>query len=503
MAIVKLNPLQSLDKQMAKASSYREWSDLARRHDEQSGMARWKSREQSYDYDYDEISMRLQRLRQLIGRRDIHGLLFTLNEGIHGNMGGMGNPKLYTQAKFGTKDLIDDYIAALAESVERIIQDDAIIPVEEKLDFLHRASHCFGRSALMLSGAGNFCHFHVGVARTLLEENLLPTVISGSSAGALIASCLGTKSDTELLDLLKTENYFPTLEPLANAGKGKKLFSKNSWIDLDYLEDALELFIEDLTFAEAFELTGRAINVSVSPQEEHQTPRLLNAITSPNVLIRSAVRASCAIPGAFPAVSLEAKAENGDRIPYLPSRKWIDGSIVGDLPAKRLARLYGVNHFIVSQANPLVIWAKNDPKTEHGFRASAMRFITAATKEGFNSGYRVSKRQLKRFSSLHYAANMLFSILNQQYSGDINIFPTFRLYDPRNILKRLTLKEAVRLDQNGMQATWPKIEMIRNCMRLSTVLDEGLALFGNDYNNSAVPKVSYKQQKARPSKSAA
>ena len=201
---------------------------------------------------------------------------FTLNEGIHGNMGGMGNARLYARAKFGTKDLINDYIDALAESIERIIQDDSVIPLEEKLDFLHRASHCFGRSALMLSGAGSFCYFHVGVVRTLLEENLIPNVISGSSAGALIAGCLGTRSDRELLELLKIENYFPSTDPSESAPgiEARKLFGSQSWVDLDYLEDALELFIDDLTFAEAFKQTGRAINVSVSPQEEHQTPRL-------------------------------------------------------------------------------------------------------------------------------------------------------------------------------------------------------------------------------------
>ena len=36
--------------------------------------------------------------------------------------------------------------------------------------------------------------------------------------------------------------------------------------------------------------------------ERDQKSRLLNAIASPNVLIRSAVMASCAIPGVFPPV---------------------------------------------------------------------------------------------------------------------------------------------------------------------------------------------------------
>ena len=94
-----------------------------------------------------------------------------------------------------------------------------------------------------------------------------------------------------------------------------------------------------MTFGEAFEHTGRKINISVSPSEVHQSSRLLNAVTSPNVCIREAVMASCAVPGVFPAVTLMAKNARGERLPYVASRKWVDGSIADDLPAKRLARL--------------------------------------------------------------------------------------------------------------------------------------------------------------------
>ena len=55
-----------------------------------------------------------------------------------------------------------------------------------------------------------------------------------------------------------------------------------------------------------------------------------------------------------------AKNTRGERLPYVASRKWVDGSIADDLPAKRLARLYGVNHFITSQTNPVVLWAIRD-----------------------------------------------------------------------------------------------------------------------------------------------
>ena len=40
---------------------------------------------------------------------------------------------------------------------------------------------------------------------------------------------------------------------------------------------------------------------------------------------------------------------------YLPAELWIDGSMLSDVPAQRVGRLHNVNHFIVSQTNPLVL----------------------------------------------------------------------------------------------------------------------------------------------------
>ena len=100
MTIVDLKSVSSLEKRMAHAQSYEAWVELAKQHDELTGMESWRFREQSDDYDYHEISMRLHRLKQLLGRNDHVGLLFALNEGIHGNMGGMGNPILYNKSQF-------------------------------------------------------------------------------------------------------------------------------------------------------------------------------------------------------------------------------------------------------------------------------------------------------------------------------------------------------------------------------------------------------------------
>jgi predicted acylesterase/phospholipase RssA len=43
----------------------------------------------------------------------------------------------------------------------------------------------------------------------------------------------------------------------------------------------------------------------ISPTRSHQKPRLLNHLTSPDVLIARASLACCEIPGVFPPVALD------------------------------------------------------------------------------------------------------------------------------------------------------------------------------------------------------
>ena len=151
--------------------------------DSHKGLDRWRRQDHSSQYDYVSIRTRLDRLRSLKARHDQRGLLYTLNEGIHGNMGGMGRAGLYGHALSGTKHLIEDYIGEIVDTLEQLAgEDSGDISVEEKLDFFRRASHCFGHSAFMMSGSGSLLFFHVGVTRALLEADLLPTVMSGSSA---------------------------------------------------------------------------------------------------------------------------------------------------------------------------------------------------------------------------------------------------------------------------------------------------------------------------------
>ena len=453
-----------LRKSLKSATTYHEWKDAARAYDEYTKQDLWRRKDYSTQYDYVSIRTRLDRLRSLKARHDTRGMLFTLNEGIHGNMGGMGRAGLYGRSKLGTKHLVEDYIEEIVHTLEHLADEDSgDISPEEKLDFFRRASHCFGHSAFMMSGSGSLLFFHVGVVKALAEEGLLPSVMSGSSGGAIVGTILCTHTDEELPDLLNPEFFLDRI-PQNSTQSGVAHVSE--------LEESLAQFIPDLTFEQAFARTGRAMNVSVAPAETHQTSRLLNATTSPSVLMRSAVLASAAVPGIFPPVTLQALDSHGERKNYLPSRKWVDGSVSDDLPAKRLARLYGVNHYIVSQTNPHVLPFVTDghrKQTPAGLIENAAR---RSAREWFNAMTLLLDRADKKNGAVTQATSLLRSVINQDYVGDINILPDYKLINPLTILNFPGEKQMKKLIASGERCTWPKLEMIRQQTRISRVLRE-------------------------------
>jgi TAG lipase/steryl ester hydrolase/phospholipase A2/LPA acyltransferase len=460
------NGTVSLDR----ATSYAGWKAAALAHDDRSGAAAWRHEERSRRYDYQAIRKRYDQIRASKQAGDPHALLFYLNEGIHGNMGGMGRPTLYNRAKFGTKDLVTNYIGELASALELVAQaGESEIPLLEKLEFFRRASHCFGRSALMLSGGGALGPFHLGVAKALLEQQLLPTVISGASAGSFVAAILGTHTDGELRALFEGQTLTTAFGEMSETSAADA--RGNRQLAIDDVREAVAMMVPDLTFQEAFERTGRKINIPVSPAEVHQTSRLMNAVTSPNVFIRETVLASCAIPGVFPAVTLAAKNRDGQRQLYVPSRKWVDGSISDDLPAKRIARLYGVNHFMTSQINPVVLWAIRDTGFDESLLGRVFDIYQSAGRELLRATWPFAMRLIKDQYPLNVYARMAYSVAVQDYTADINIIPRQRFWDPRKLLSILTPEETRELILEGERSTWPKIEMIRNCTLVGRTLD--------------------------------
>ena len=475
--------LKLRQKEMDTADNYREWRVAAILHDEASGMDEWKDEDETNIYDYASIGARLNNLKRLRAAKDDHGLLFALNEGIHGNMGGMGRAALYNHARYSTKRLVVEYVDEIVDALEYLagLESDEL-SFEDRIEFFRRASHCYGRSALMLSGGGMLGFFHLGVVKSLVEQDLLPSVISGASAGSLVAGALGAHSREELRQFFDPKSL--KMEAQSEADWINRIFGTHP-LDANDLKATVERLIPDLTFQQAYEKTGIRINISVAPAEEHQTSRLLNATTSPNVCIRSAVMASCAVPGVFPSVVLQALNAKGEKQDYLPLRRWIDGSLTDDMPAKRLSRLYGVNHYIASQTNPVVLLLVSDPKTQNNMGSLIWQIGERTMKEWIRFGHSVTKRYVKDLPRFNLVTNTLASVFTQEYTADINILPRYRLFDPRKLLSPLSDKQLMVLLREGERSSWPKLEKIRNCTKISKKLDQIVM----DYEHEALKRL--------------
>ncbi len=462
----------SINRAMKEADSYEQWADYAKLHDEVTGRDKWRKFEQSERYDFAAIRSRLNELRLLRERGDNHELLFALHEGIHGNLGGMGKPTLFGHAKFGTKNLIEDYVEELALALEHLASPAADdIDLNERIEFFHRASDCFGHAAFMMSGSGSLLFFHVGVAKCLLEQDLLPRVISGSSGGALVSAMIGTRSRTDALTLLDAEQLF------ALGGDGIPAINREMGsikpLPPEELDEYLNNAIPDLTFEEAMAISGREISLSIAPAEPQESSRLLNAITTPNVYVREAAKASAALPGVYPPVVLAAKNVHGVRRPYLPNSRWVDGSLSQDLPAKRLTRLYGVNYFIVSQTNPIAMPFVNANKGSGSLYSKLFDINLQGFKLASNAWFSLLEKPLAMASTqLYNLAKTGNGLIQQNYTGDINIIPASRALNPITALAQPSLERAARLIREGERATWPLIERIRTTTRVSRLLEK-------------------------------
>lgn len=456
-------PTLSADAELVRASDYAAWSKAALAADVKSGMQAWRDSDESRHFDYKAIRGRLEKLRKLSAAGDVKGLLFVLNEGIHGNIDGMGAERLYQKARFGTKKLIEAYVAEVVAALDKIAASRSI-PREEKRDFFRRAQHCYGRSALLLSGSGSFLFFHVGVVKALWEQGVLPNILAGSSGGSIVAAIVCTRKDADIGPFLDSKR-------LANPARDPEM----KRLAPDEVRDRLAELIPDLTFQEAYEISGRHLNVSVAPAEKYQNGRLLNAITAPNVLIREAVLASCAVPGVFPPVMLMARDEDGNRVAYQPDRRWVDGSVTHDIPTKRLERLYGVNHHIVSQANPLALPFATDTRKQMAPIEAIQHASIATFKAWLNANMVIFQKPLELVPPLNSLANMARSVINQEYTGDINIIRPPKFWSPTKILSDLAQDDIDELIDTGQRTAWPKVEMVRTQTAISRALDAILA----------------------------
>ena len=227
--------------------------------------------------------------------------------------------------------------------------------IETKLEFFSETRQSYGRTALLLSGGATFGKFHFGLLSALYEQDLLPRIVCGSSVGSLVAAVMCCRPYSDIPTILNPDNIFdvPMLKKLVNSSFGVifNTLTRRKLLCHETLKQCIYRHSGDLTFKEIYDKFGWNLNITVTDFSMNQQSRLLNYLTTPNIMVWSAVIASCSIPGLFGSIDLYQKLPDGTQIPYDPSSSrmmFIDGSVASDLPMQRISELFNVNTYIVS-----------------------------------------------------------------------------------------------------------------------------------------------------------
>lgn len=483
--------IEKITEEKQLAISYDEWCRAGLRLDELTEVTKWKQEVESNLYDYELVRALTLKMREARVSEDYSQLLYIVRSTWVRNLGNMGNVNLYRHSHQGTKFLVDEYMTESQLALEALLSssdfDESYL-----LGILQQTRRNIGRTALMLSGGGTFGLFHIGVLATLFELDLLPRVISGSSAGAIVASIVSVHHKDEIPQLLdrvldmefnifKDDNEKSESENFLI--KISRFLKNGTWFDNKHLVHTMVSFLGDLTFREAYNRTGRILNITVSPASLFEQPRLLNNLTAPNVLIWSAVCASCSLPGIFPSSPLyEKDPKTGEAREWggSSSVKFVDGSVDNDLPISRLSEMFNVDHVIACQVNVHIFpFLKLSLSCVGGDIEDE---FSARLKQGLSTVYKFMANEaihaLELGCEFAVAKNILTklrSVLSQQYSGDVTILPEmsqiFRLPELlANPSKGFLLRETV----SGARATWPKISIIQNHCGQEFALDKAI-----------------------------
>lgn len=501
-----------LTKLMAHARSFQERQTIAGELDKIQGKDRWREDAASGLYLYERVMNKTQVYKRLHLENDVMGLMFALRAGLLRKHWGLGNPRLYSVSHVGTKHVIEEYLDTIVQSMNTVLRatgtDDETkeeLSIDNKLAFFSETRHAFGRSALLLSGGGALGFYHAGVVKALNENHLLPNVIAGASAGSIVAGIVGVRTDEEVAEFFSDthldlaflsvnitqkdyDQFTPAIVPVLEKVLPRFVFhpvrdvlvlanryvAKGYLLDGNVLRDALRKNIGEYTFREAYDRTGRIINMTVTPTKSDDYPHLLNYLTAPNVLIWSASLASCAIPLVFPPVELLSKDKYGNTVPYYrEGLKWSDGSIECDLPMERLSELFNVNHFVVSQVN--IHYKVVSGHTAFGFgqTGSLLSFLK-----------KQMKAYIKNIAELGLNTNVLkfldiglIPLITQKYEGDITVCPTDEysmLYLLRTSLANPTKDSFQQIIASGERASWPHISRVRTMCRIEFALERAV-----------------------------
>ncbi|TGO65275.1 hypothetical protein BCON_0003g00690 [Botryotinia convoluta] len=489
------------------AHTYEEWEEAAFQLDVLLGNDLWRQNPTSKYYDYRLIHERLQSIIIAREEGDILQLVNLLRSGLVRNLGNISAPRLFNRAFAGTKLLIEDYITQVAQAVADVTQlpttpgadgnNGAVMGFssQAKLDLLHDTRQAFGRSTLVLQGGAIFGLCHLGVVKALFNRGLLPRIVTGTATGALIAALVGIHTEDELPKFLNGES----IDLSAFAGKERGLQGTSGWwdtltrrvnrfyregyfLDVKVLEECVRANVGDLTFEEAYNKTKRVLNITVATSGKGGVPNLLNYLTAPNLIWSAALASNASTPSLYgSSVTLKCKdLLTGTIIPWSAAadatfHPWTHASYTDrDSPLSRIAELFNVNHFIVSQARPyLVPFLQSDM---HG----PSRLYTRGGRTSLTGGLlrlitMEIHHRLQQLDSLQLLPLSIRRFLVDEHipAASVTLVPVLSAGDFIRLLETPTQDSLDYWTLRGEKSVWPAVGALKVRCAVETELDRG------------------------------
>jgi len=466
------------------ANSYEEWKRVSLQLDQITGRDKWKTEDRSSKYDWKRVQRKVEDLQRTRDSGDVHCIIESLLPCMTKNFAGTMNLELYWRCHVGTKSLIEQYYHEVQLSLQWLKQSAARDENREEIfRFLEAAQLNYGNSALVLSGGAANGHYHIGLIRALFRQNLLPNVISGTSAGAIIGSAIASRTREETEQILEdlASGFAAALIDgpfkLSYYERFLNLFRTGFVYDHKHVFDHLSWWTGHSTFRQCFERSGRHFNVSAS-YDTHQGSLqqfIFNHIATPDVNLTHAVAASCCIPKLFPPVGIRRNRDED-------KPTFVDGSIASDLPVEYVKELFGVNFAIVSQVNPHITPFFFNSRGETGSPS-----LSRPWSGGWRGGFLLAlielwlKEDLKKNCQLLYKFKLVPKIFGvnwvyvfiQRNEGDVTIVPKVRLSDYIHLVDNLDSVETLTDKVKHMETrAFEKLTYIEHRMRIENSLTD-------------------------------
>ncbi|KAF9114016.1 hypothetical protein BGX27_000282 [Mortierella sp. AM989] len=499
--ILDRNIIERMTNELAHSESFDEWLAKAAELDILTGSDVWRSNHHSNIYDYNLILTRRHRLKAIRESGDVYAMMHLLRSGLLRNLGGITDPRLFCHSYLGTKHLIESYMDEVVSQLEQVADPKHVeLPRQAKIDFFMETRQSFGSSALLLHGGASFGVYHLGVVKTLFEHDLLPRIISGASAGALMAALVCVKTDDELPSVFEEGGIdlsaFQRVGEKGNLSrKITRLMTQGYLLDIKVLQDCIQKNVGNLTFDEAFKKTKRVLNITVPSSSKSEGPKLLNYITSPNVLISSAACTAASMLGFYSTADLLAKDKSGNIIKWTPSAAnytnpitpsfFSYGAVGPETPLVRLSELFNVNHFIVSQANPYIV-----PFMSRGLRdrKSGMsdRLAVVILEKFAKVILAEIKHRMGQLNQIGILPHFFVQLVEEKVSGNVTIVPEVQLQDFSTLISNPTHKSIQYWILKGEQSTWPFLSMLKYRLMIELALDRILLKLREEASASAI-----------------